>query len=108
MKTKLSFFLVAISLCMSVLAADVPAQLFMRGTALAESSTPLVMKRINKDFPDFYNGAGEISNTFELFTALKSGNYEFAASESGAAIISSSTSETVTSGVLSSKFTRIL
>lgn len=91
MKTKLSFFLVAISLCMSALAADVPAQLFMRGTALAESSTPLVMKRINKDFPDFYNGAGEISNTFELFTALKSGNYEFAASESGAAIISSAT-----------------
>lgn len=89
MKTKLSFFLVAISLCMSILAADVPAQLFMRGTALAESSTPLVMKRINKDFPDFFNGEGDISNTFELFTALKSGNYEFSTSESGAAILPS-------------------
>ena len=38
MKTKLSFLIVAISVCMSALAVEVPAKLFVRGTALAESS----------------------------------------------------------------------
>ena len=35
MKTKLSFLIVAISVCMSALAVEVPAKLFVRGTALA-------------------------------------------------------------------------
>lgn len=91
MKTKLSFFFVAICLCMSVLAADVPAQLFMRGTALAESSAPMEMKRINENFPNFYLGEGGISNTFELFTALKTGSYEFSTSTDGSALIQTAT-----------------
>ena len=80
MKTKLSFLIVAISVCMSALAVEVPAKLFVRGTALAESSVAMEMKRINEDFPKFYMGEGSISNTYELFTALKTGSYEFATS----------------------------
>lgn len=91
MKTKLSFLIVAISYCMSALAVEVPAQLFMRGTALAESSVAVEMKRINEDFPKFYLGEGNISNTYELFTALKSGSYEFAVSADGGALIESAT-----------------
>lgn len=50
MKTKLSFLIVAISVCMSALAVEVPAKLFVRGTALAESSVAMEMKRTMKIF----------------------------------------------------------
>ena len=91
MKTKLSFLIVAISVCMSALAVEVPAKLFVRGTALAESSVAMEMKRINEDFPKFYMGEGSISNTYELFTALKTGSYEFATSADGGALIQAAT-----------------
>lgn len=49
------------------------------------------MKRINEDFPKFYMGEGSISNTYELFTALKTGSYEFATSADGGALIQAAT-----------------
>jgi hypothetical protein len=69
--------------------SNTPASLFMRGTALAESTGPMVMKRINKDFPDSYNGNLVISNTYELITALQTGEYEFAVNPEEEPVISS-------------------
>ena len=59
MKTKLSFLIVAISVCMSALAVEVPAKLFVRGTALAESSVAMEMKRINEDSAKVLYGRGK-------------------------------------------------
>ncbi len=66
---------------------EAPESLFMRGTALAESSNPVRMKRIYKDFPDSYNGDLIMSNTYELITALKTGTFEFAIEADGEPII---------------------
>ncbi len=81
------FFIVLLAVSSSLF-AQVPQSFYMRGTALAESSEPMQMKRINKDFPESYNGNMVISNTYELITALKTGEYEFASDASGAAWIS--------------------
>lgn len=68
---------------------SVPDELYMKGTALAESASPLKMKRIVEGFPESYNGNLVTGNTYELITALKTGNYSFSVSESGEDMIQS-------------------
>lgn len=68
---------------------SVPDELYMKGTALAESASPLKMKRIVEGFPESYNGNLVTGNTYELITALKTGSYSFSVSESGEGLIQS-------------------
>ncbi len=68
---------------------SVPDELYMKGTALAESVSPLKMKRIVEGFPESYNGNLVTGNTYELITALKTGSYSFSVSESGEGLIQS-------------------
>jgi hypothetical protein len=86
---KTSLFFIALMAIAANAFSQAPQSLFMRGSALAESSDPMQMKRINKDFPESYNGEMVQSNTYELITALKTGDYEFAVTTSGATSIAS-------------------
>jgi hypothetical protein len=86
---KRSLFFILLMVVATSLFADVPQALFMKGSAMAESSVAIRMKRINKDFPESYAGELVQSNTYELFTALKTGEYEFSTTATGGALIAS-------------------
>jgi hypothetical protein len=97
---KANLFFIALMAIAANVFSQAPQSLFMRGSALAESSNPMQMKRIDKDFPESYNGEMVQSNTYELITALKTGEYEFSVTTAGAASIASKAITVTGSGLV--------